>query len=129
MKNARLLIDSSGWIEFFTDGPLAKEYAVHIKDPSKIVTPTIVLYEVYKKIKRERTESEALSAVSALNQTVVTDLSESIALLAADLSIKHALPMADAIVYASALENDCRVVTGDAHFRELDGVLFIGKAQ
>lgn len=125
MKSDKLLIDSSGWIEFFTDGPHAKEYARHIRNPSKIVTPTVVLYEVYKKIKRERTEAEALSAVAALNRTVVIDLSESIALLAADLSITHSLPMADAIVYATALENNCRVVTGDAHFRELDGVFFV----
>jgi toxin FitB len=125
MKSDRLLIDSSGWIEFFTDGPFAKKYGRHIKNPSKIVTPTIVLYEVYKKIKREKTEAEALTAVSVLNRTVVIDLSESVALLAADLSIKHGLPMADAIVYASALESNCSVVTGDAHFRGLDGVFFI----
>ncbi|MGE5300081.1 MAG: PIN domain-containing protein [Acidobacteriota bacterium] len=81
MKSDRLLIDSSGWIEFFTDGPLAKEYARHIRNPSKIVTPTIVLYDVYKKMKRERTEAEALAAVAALNRTVVIDLSESVALL------------------------------------------------
>jgi toxin FitB len=56
----------------------------------------------------------------------VVDLTESTALFAADLSIKHSLPMADAIVYATALETDCTVVTGGAHFRELDRVLFIG---
>jgi hypothetical protein len=37
------LVDSSGWIEFFTDGPLAKEYTRHLKDPIRIVTPTIDL--------------------------------------------------------------------------------------
>jgi predicted nucleic acid-binding protein len=120
-----LLIDSSGWIEFFTEGPLVKEYAKHLKDPSKIVTPTIVLYEVYKKIKRERTEEEALTAVSLMKGTLVVDLSESIALFAADLSIKHFLPMADAIVYATAMENNCRIVTSDSHFSGLDKVIFI----
>lgn len=119
------LVDSSGWIEFFTDGPLAKEYTRHLKDPVRIVTPTIVLYEVYKKIKRERTEEEALTAVSLMNRTSVVDLTESIALFAADLSIKHSLPMADAIVYATALEHNCRLVTGDAHFKKLDKVVFI----
>lgn len=44
-----LLVDSSGWLEYFTDGPLALEYSKYLKDPTKIVTPTIVLYEVYKK--------------------------------------------------------------------------------
>ena len=97
-----LLVDSSGWIEFFTDGPLADEYAKYLKDFTKIVTPTIVLYEVYKKIKKERTEEDALFAVSLINRTSVIPLSESIALLAADLSLKHSLPMADAIVYATA---------------------------
>ena len=120
------LVDSSGWIEFFIGGPLAEEYARHLKDLDRVVTPTIVLYEVYKKIKRDRTEEEALAAVSLMNRTKVVDLSESTALFAADLSIKHSLPMADAIVYATALETDCTVITGDAHFRELDKVLFIG---
>ena len=119
------LVDSSGWIEFFTGGPLADEYARHLKDPDRVVTPTIVLYEVYKKIKRDRTEEEALSAVSLMNRTKVVDLTESTALFAADLSLKHSLPMADAIVYATALEADCKVITGDAHFRELDRVVFV----
>lgn len=119
------LVDSSGWIEFFTDGPMASKYAGHLKDVRNIVTPTIVLYEVYKKIKRERTEDEALRAVSVINRTKVVELSESIALLAADLGMMHDLPMADAIVYATALEADCKVITGDAHFRGLSGVVFV----
>jgi hypothetical protein len=39
-----LLIDSSGWIEFFADGPLAIQYSKYLKDLSKIVTPSIVIY-------------------------------------------------------------------------------------
>ncbi len=120
-----LLIDSSGWIQFFTDGPLAREYAKHLKDLSRIITPTVVLFEVYKKIKRERSEEEALLAVSLMNRTSVVELSESIALLAADLSIQTSLPMADAMVYASALENNCNVVTSDEHFKILDRVIFV----
>lgn len=119
------IIDSSGWIEFLTDGPLAAEYLKYLKDTSKIKTPTIVIYEVYKKIKRERTEEEALLAVSLLNRTSVIQLSESIALFAADLSLQYSLPMADAIVYATALEGGCRVVTSDAHFKRLDKVVFV----
>lgn len=124
-----LLVDSSGWIEFFTDGPLASEYTKYLKDLTKIVTPTIVLYEVYKKIKRERTEEDALLAVSLINRTSVTPLSESIALLAADLSLKYALTMADAIVYATALEENCKVITSDIHFKGLDRVAFVGKEE
>ncbi len=120
-----ILIDSSGWIQFFTDGPLAVQYAKYTKNLTKAVTPTIVFYEVYKKIKRERTEEEALLAVSLLNKTNVINLSGSIALLAADLSLRYSLPMADAIVYATALEENCKVVTSDTHFRGLDSVIFV----
>lgn len=119
------LIDSSGWIQFFTDGPLATQYAKYTKNLTKSVTPTIVLYEVYKKIKRERTEEEALLAASLINKTTVINLSVSIALLAADLSLKYSIPMADAIVYATALEENCKVVTSDTHFRGLDSVIFV----
>jgi len=119
-----LLVDSSGWIEFFTAGTLAGEYSKYVKDPAKIITPTIVLYEVYKKIKRERSEEDALLAVSLINKTSIVPLSESIALLAADVSLRHSLPMADAVVYATALEEDCDIVTSDAHFNGLDRVVF-----
>lgn len=120
-----LLIDSSGWIEFFADAPLATQYSKYLKDLSKIVTPSIVIYEVYKKVKKERTEEDALLVVSLINKTTVVSLNESIALLAADISLKHSLPMADAIVYATALENNCTVVTGDTHFKVLDRVIFV----
>ena len=120
-----VLIDSSGWIEFFIDGPMAGTYARHLKDPSRVITPTIVLYEVFRKIRRDRTEEEALSAVSIMNRTKVVDLTESTALFAAEVSIKHSLPMADAIVYATALESGCKVITSDAHFRDLDRVVFV----
>jgi predicted nucleic acid-binding protein len=120
-----LLVDSSGWLEYFTDGPLASEYSKYFKDLTKIVTPTIVLYEVYKKVKRERTEEDALLAVSLINKTTVVPLRESIALLAADLSLKHSLPMADAIVYATALEENCKIVTSDMHFKGLERIELI----
>jgi len=119
------LIDSSGWIEFFTNGPLASGYSKYLKDFTKIITPTIVLYEVYKKIKKERTEEDALLAVSLINKTSIMQLSESIALSAADLSLKYSLPMTDAIVYATALEKDCKVITSDTHFKGLERVIFI----
>lgn len=121
------LIDSSGWIEFFTAGPLSDEYASYLQDLSVIITPTIVLYEVYKKIKRERTEEEALTAIALIKRTSVIPLTESTSLFAADLSLKYSLPMADAIVYAVAVEADCSVITSDAHFKELKGVVFLSK--
>jgi len=120
-----IVIDSSGWIEYFTDGPLSAEFVKYLKDFTKIVTPTIILYEVYKKVRKERTEEDALLAVSLISRTSIIPLRESTSLLAADLSLKHSLPMADAIVYATALEENCKVITSDIHFKGLDNVTII----
>jgi predicted nucleic acid-binding protein len=121
----KVLLDSSGWIEFFTGGPLAEKYALYLTSRYQLITPTIVLYEVYKKIKRERGEETALLFAGRLSATQVVQLTESIALLAADVSLKHGLAMADAIVYATALDQEAEVVTGDADLKDLPGVVYV----
>ena len=121
----KVLLDSSGWIEFFTGGPLADRYATYLTPRYQLITPTIVLYEVYKKIKRERGEETALLFAGRLNATEVVQLTESIALLAADVSLRHGLAMADAIVYATAKDQNAEVVTGDADLKDLPGVVYV----
>ncbi|WP_455244771.1 PIN domain-containing protein [Petrachloros mirabilis] len=121
----KVLLDSSGWIEFFTGGPLADRYAAYLVPRYQLITPTIVLYEVYKKIKRERGEETALLLAGRLNATQVIPLTESIAFLAADVSLRHGLAMADAIVYATAKDQEAELVTGDADLKDLPGVVYI----
>jgi predicted nucleic acid-binding protein len=120
----RTLLDSTGWIEFFTAGPLANRYAPYLSEKD-LITPTIVLYEVYKKIKRERGEPDALLAAGRMSATPLVPLTQSIALHAADVGLKHGLAMADAIVYATALDQDAQLVTGDSDLKNLPGVVYI----
>ena len=121
----KVLLDSSGWIEFFTGGPLAERYAAYLAPRYQLITSTVVLYEVYKKIKRERGEETALLFAGRLSTTQVVQLTESIAYLAADVSLRHGLAMADAIVYATAKDQDAEVITGDADLKDLPGVVYI----
>ena len=121
----KVLIDSSGWIEFFVGGPLAERYAAYLTPSAKIVTPTIVLYEVYKKIKRERGEDLALLVAGRLNTTEVIPLTDSLALNAADISLRHGLAMADAIVYATSRHQEAQIITGDADLKDLPGVIYV----
>ena len=92
-----------------------------------MITPTVALYEVYKWIKRERSEDEALGAVATMHKTVVADLTEEIALTAADLSLAHGLGMADAMMLAFARENHADLVTTDSGFQGLPGVTVFSK--
>ncbi len=95
------LVDSSGWIEYFTDGPLADEFAPFLEDLAEVVTPTIVIFEVFRVIQRQRSEEEATEEVAQLQKTSVVDLDQFLAPSAADVSIEHGLAMPDAIVYAT----------------------------
>jgi len=114
-----ILVDSSGWIEYFTDGPLADEFAPYLENYAEVVTPTIVIFEVYRVIRRQRSEEEAIAAVAQMQKTSVVDLDQFLALGAADVSITHGLAMADAIVYATAQASGIPMVTADAHFEGL----------
>lgn len=114
-----IVLHSSGWIEFFADGPYAEEFARRLRQPANVITPTVAIYEVYKWIKRERSEDDALAAVATMKKTTVADLTEEIALTAADLSLAHGLSMADAMMLAFARENRAELITTDSGF---DGI-------
>jgi toxin FitB len=121
------LVDSSGWIEFFTDGRNAAKYGSYLEKTSSVITPTIVLYEVFKLVKRERTEEEALLAAAQMQKTRIVPLTDSLALAAADVSLEFRLAMADSIVYATARAENAELVTSDSDLGGLPGVTFLPK--
>ena len=120
------VIDSSGWIEFFANGPLAETYA-GLLQVEEILTPTVVMYEVYKIIRREFSEDAGLLAVAKLKATQLVDLDESLALSAAEISLEHGLAMAGAIVYATACREGAELVTSDSDLANLPGVTYLPK--
>jgi len=122
----RVLVDSCGWVAYLTDGPLAEKFAPLLKRIHDVVVPTVVQYEVYKWVCREREETLALRVVGHMEQGVVRPLDTRVALLAADISRERGLSMADAIVYAHARLEDVKLVTSDKHFEGLPGVILHG---
>ncbi len=122
------IVDSSGWLEFFTDSPNAGCFAEPLHDKAQLLVPSIIIYEVFKVVLRERGENAALQAAALLRQGVVTGLTEDIALRAARLSIAHKLPMADSIIFATARAHDAIIWTQDDDFKGLDGVRYFSKS-
>ena len=120
-------IDSFGWIERFTKGPRARQYKQLIEstESKEIVTSVVVLYEVYKKIKKMKGEEEALLAVAVLSQTTIVPIDQSISLEAADYSLELGLHFSDALVYATARHWKARLYTSDEDLRELKDVCFV----
>lgn len=122
-----IVVDSSGWIEFFTDGPLADQYAARLRSLSSILVPVIVLYEVYKRLKRELSEDDALVAISAMQRAHVIPVTVEVALIAGDISLEHRLPMADALILATARLHRAELITSDVDFENIEGVSYLAK--
>lgn len=116
------VVDSSGWIEYLTDGPHAAFFAPAIERPSTLIIPALSLFEVFRWSLRNSSENAALEAVALMQQSRVVELSAPLSLSAASLSHKHKLPRADSIIYATAQAFDAELWTQDTDFAGLPKV-------
>ena len=121
------IIDSSGWLKYFSDGPNAKYYLPPLNDTSSLIVPVITIYEVFKVVLRETDENEALQAVAAMQKGKVVELTGNIALIAAKHSLQHNLPMANSIILATAQKYSCVIWTQDSDFQHLENVNYFSK--
>jgi predicted nucleic acid-binding protein len=123
----KFIVDSSGWIEYLAAGPKADGFAAYLDSQAILLLPSIIAFEVYKKLYRERGIAPAdrfLSQAFGYGERLIPltlDLSVKAAILSAD----DGLSMADAIIYATARHHGARLVTSDAHFSNLPGVTMI----
>jgi hypothetical protein len=51
------VVDSSGWLEYFADGPTTNFFAAAIEATSELVAPTLGVFEVFKRVSRQRGEA------------------------------------------------------------------------
>jgi len=121
------LVDSSGWLEYFSDGPNASSFEKPLTNPENLIVPTLCLYEVFKVVLRERDETDALQAVALMGQGNIVNLTSEIALEAARISLDYKLPMADSVVLATGRACDATIWTQDNDFKGIKGVKFIPK--
>lgn len=118
------VVDSSGWIEYFTGGPNAKFFEPSILATEDLVVPTMVLLEVYKHIRRHEGRDEALQAVAGMMQGDVQDLDERLALYAGEIGVEEGLPLADSVILATARLHEATLWTQDSDFEGMDEVRF-----
>jgi predicted nucleic acid-binding protein len=122
------LVDTSAWIEWFIDSPLAGELSGQIPGPEEILVPTIVQHEVRKWFLRERGEDTADEVIAFTELCGIIPLDTRLALEAAEVARQHRLATADAIIYATALAAGAELLTCDSHFTDLPGVVLLPKA-
>ena len=131
----RYVIDAYAWIEYFKAsecGETAKEYI----ESKYAATPTIVVSEVSRKLQKEielgnetaEGRLTRLEFINANSQVVALDFDLAATAGKMDFEMKKKAKgwgLADSIVLCTARSMKCKVVTGDEHFRDLDGVIII----
>jgi uncharacterized protein len=121
------LVDTSAWIEWLIDSPAGRRVDLEIPVQSEWIVPTIVQLELAKWFDREdRPDGQEILASSQFCQVVPLDTG--LALAAAALGRQHALHVSDAIIYATAQHHGADLLTCDAHFRDLPGVIYVPKS-
>lgn len=119
------VVDSSGWVAYLGDGPQAEAFSVYLEREDSLVVPTIVIYEVVKKLQSSSGGAVVHRFLSHAYRAREMELDSSLAIAAAQISIRHRLAMADAIIYATAESAGAQLVTSDTDFRDLPGVIVV----
>jgi toxin FitB len=121
------VIDSSGWIEYFTDNINADFFAPVIEDVENLLIPSICIYEVFKRLVIDLGEESALQAVAVMSQGQIIELSRKTAIDAAKISLDRKLAMADSLILATTFEYNATLWTQDAHFKDIESVNYTEK--
>jgi predicted nucleic acid-binding protein len=121
------VVDSSGWVEYFSKGPNARFFVPPVRDTQNLIVPIICLYEIFKKVLSQFGEETALQAMAVMTLGQVVELDRDIAVASALTSTELKLAMADSIILATARAFDATLWTQAEHFKDIPGVKFIAK--
>ena len=121
------VVDTSAWLAWFAEEENAGIFKNAITNTEELLVPVICLYEVFKVLLREKSETDALLAVSIMQQGKVIDIDQEIALNAAKFSSEYKIPMADSMIYAISHKHTAILWTQDTDFKGLPGVKFFEK--
>ena len=123
------IVDSSCWIEYLMGTEIGSKIAPVIENPDELIVPTIILYEVFKKLLAEKNEEYALNVVSYMQSGKIIELDTNLSLAAVHASRKYKLPMADSIILATSLHFSAVIFSCDKHFKDFPGIQFFPKDQ
>jgi predicted nucleic acid-binding protein len=121
------VVDSSGWLEYFANGPNANFFAAPIEDTRHLIVPALSVFEVFKRVLQQRDENAALQAAALMQQGQIVPLDAKLALAAAKLSVDLKLPLADSVILATAHAHHATLWTQDADFASVPGVKYRAK--
>lgn len=129
MTDARLVFDTFAWIEAFEETDRGRE-AFALLATHEVWTPVVVLAEIANIVTRRRPDALAPVLDAVRSTSVMLGLDEETCVEAGRLrtelvATRRGIGMVDCLVLAMARAHGAPLVTGDEHFRGLDGVHFL----
>ena len=121
------LVDPCGWLEYLADGPNATFFAPAIENTDDLIVPTLCILEVFKRVLQQKGEDSALQAAALMQQGQVIDLDSRTAVTAAKIGQEIKLPLADAVIVATARIHHAVIWTQDSDLKDVEGVKFVKK--
>ena len=133
----KIVIDAYAWIELLIGSERGNKIKELMENAEEVYTPSTVLAETARKFLREGTDEKTINTWLEIitNASVITQIDSATALEAAKCQIelsqqakisKQNTPsLFDAIVYATARINQCKIITGDDHFKNLPETIWI----
>ncbi len=123
MKN--YIVDTYAWISYFEG---KKEFKEAIEE-NLLVTPSIVLAEISRILKRKNVPKEKSTRILEFikERSLILSLDETNAVEAGETTEKEGLYLIDGIVYSYVNEHT-HLLTGDKHFKNKPFVDFIEPA-
>ena len=121
------IVDASGWIEFFLAGTNGPKFKPVIENTSELLVSSVNMYEVHRVLSRKLPVELRDMCLEVMRRAPVIELNDERAIAASELSLKHGLAMADAAMYAIALEHKAVLWTQDADYQGLKGVKYYPK--
>ena len=133
----KIVIDTYAWVELLIGSEKGKKVKELIENADEVYTPSTVLAETARKFLREGTNEKtitmwleiitAASVITQIDSTTALEAAKSQLELAkkAKISKQNTPSLFDAIVHATARINQCKILTGDEHFKNLPETIWI----
>ena len=122
------VVDTCGWISYFLKDGNADFFGAVIEQTDTLLVPSIVVYEVSKKISLAYEQSVYLQVMRYLKLGQFIGVDWDLMINAAAASKHYRLHMSDAIIWQTAQSHNALLYTQDAAFEGLPGVVYRAKS-
>ena len=122
------VVNTSAWIEWLLGTALGKRLERELPSNDEWIVPTIVQYELMRASIRALSKAQADAALAFSKKLAVRQLDTDLAVEAGDYAAQQSLALADAVIYATAMNAGADLLTCDAHFANLPGVVCFAKS-